>query len=239
MINLAKFIFFKKYKKLTPEERAVLKDEKKDIVLIAEEFKRGFDFIRQYPKSVSFFGSARSLPENEHYKEVVALSYKIVKELGYTIVTGGGQGIMEAANKGAHEARGDSIGLTIKLSTEQSLNKYVNKHSNFSYFFIRKTMLTFAAEAYIFCPGGFGTLDEFFDILTLVQTKKIPQIPIILFGKDYWQPLNHFIKEQVLKKHGAIDEIDMDLYKITDNHEEIIEIIKKTPITNWWKGFER
>lgn len=217
----------------------IQKDEQKDLKLIHDEFQRGFDFIKKYPKSVTFFGSARLKPGDSHYEEAKMLASEIVKALNYTVVTGGGPGIMEAANAGAMEAGGSSIGLTIKLPHEQHNNKYVQESVDFQYFFSRKTILTFAAEAFIFFPGGFGTLDELFDVLTLVQTGKIPRVPIVLVGKDYWQPLDHFIKNELLKTHATIDAKDIELYLVTENHQQIIELIRSAPIQNWWKNFEQ
>lgn len=212
-------------------------DEERSLALVNIELKRGFDFIQNYEKSVSFFGSARFPHDNEYCKIAEELAYKISKELGYAIITGGGPGIMQAANKGAYDADGDSLGIAIKLPHEQITNPYVKKEVGFYYFFTRKTILTFAAEAYIFFPGGFGTLDEFFEIVTLVQTKKIPQIPIILVGKEFWEPLTHFIEENVYGRHKAITKNDMLLYKIMDDHDEILGVIKKSPVQKWWNGY--
>jgi len=146
---------------------------------------------------------------------------------------------MEGANRGAKEAGGNSLGLAIKLKREQVANPYITDIADFHYFFTRKTIMTFAAEAYIFFPGGFGTLDEFFDIITLVQTSKIPKVPIILVGRDFWEPLDGFIKKSLLADHKSIDEHDLNLYKIMDNHDEIIKAIRECPVQNWWKDFER
>jgi uncharacterized protein (TIGR00730 family) len=213
-------------------------DLDKSLQLIHTEFKQGFEFIQKYDKSVSFFGSARFPSDDHHCIQAEELAGRIVKELGYAIVTGGGPGIMQAANKGAFEAGGESLGLTIKLPKEQITNPYVKDERGFYYFFTRKTILTFAAEAFIFFPGGFGTLDEFFDILTLVQTKKIPQVPIILVGRDYWQPLQNFIIENMYEDHNAIGEDEIQLYTISDDFDEIIEIIKKAPVSKWWQNYE-
>lgn len=200
------------------------------ILRVGIEFKKGFDFIRHHPRSVTFFGSARFNEECVHYEMARELAGRIAKE-GFAVVTGGGPGIMEAANRGAQEADGDaeSLGLNIQLPHEQAVNPYVTKSQNFHYFFIRKVMLSFAAEAYIYFPGGFGTLDEFFEVLTLVQTKKIPKVPLILVGDDYWKPLDGFIKENLLVKHQAIAEKDTQLYTITEDLDEIVEIVKNTP----------
>lgn len=221
---------------LSAEE--IKKEEEKSLELINKELKSGFDFIQKYDKSVTFFGSARFKEDDEHSQEAETLAQKIVKELGYTVITGGGPGIMQAANKGASQAGGASLGLTIKLPHEQVTNPYVKEEVGFYYFFTRKTIMTFAAEAYLFFPGGFGTLDEFFEILTLVQTKKIPPVPIILVGKDFWDPLNDFIKKHVHETHKAVSGDEMRLYSIMEDHDEIITKIKDTPVLNWWRNFE-
>src|SRR5690606_36408416 len=148
------------------------------ISVIQKEFEDGFHFIKKHPKSVTFFGGARFDNTNPFYQQAVDLAKLLVKER-YTVVTGGGPGIMEAANRGAQEGGGHSLGLTIELPHEQVTNQYVTDHVGFNYFFTRKVCLTFSAEAFVYFPGGFGTLDEFFEILTLVQTKKIPKVPII------------------------------------------------------------
>lgn len=196
---------------------------------IATEFERGFQFIKQFKKSVTFYGSARFKPSNPHYKEARELAGKLA-QLGYTIVTGGGPGIMEAANRGAKEAGGVSVGLNIELPHEQIVNPYVTESMSFFYFFARKTALSFSAETYIFFPGGYGTLDEFFEIITLIQTRKIPKAPIVLVGTDFWGPLHAFIEEAVYFKHSAIEKKDMALYTITDDHDEVIRIVTSQPV---------
>lgn len=196
---------------------------------IDREFTEAFEFINKYNKSVTFFGSARFTENNPHYAKARELARKI-SELGYAILTGGGGGIMEGANRGAFEAGHESLGLNIHLPKEQELNLYTTDSVQFDYFFVRKVAMSFAAEAYVFFPGGFGTCDEFFEILTLIQTRKIRRVPIILVGIDYWNELNRFVKETMFGKHRAIEAGDMDLYTITDNEDEILEIIKKVPI---------
>lgn len=203
---------------------------KKRVEIVSEELLEGFSFIKDTPKTVSFFGSARTLPIEQDYQNAYLLA-KEVAQLGYAIVTGGGPGIMEAANKGAYEVDGQSFGFTIKLPHEQIVNSYLNKIINFRYFFSRKVSLTYAAEAYIYFPGGFGTLDELFEILTLVQTKKIVKVPIILFGSHYWKPLEEFIKKFLLKEE-KIDPEDMNLFLITDSIQEAVSVIKHAPIRN-------
>ncbi len=198
--------------------------------MIHRELRDGFEFIRPHKKSVTFFGSARFADDNPHYITAYDLAKRIATDHDYAIVTGGGPGIMEAANKGASEALGISLGVTIKLPHEQHINKFVQKYIECNYFFTRKVILAFSAEAYIFFPGGFGTLDEFFGLVTLIQTHKIPKVPLILVGKDFWQPLQNTIFNDLYEEHGSIDKREMDIYTITDSIEEILEIVKKAPM---------
>jgi uncharacterized protein (TIGR00730 family) len=202
---------------------------KKRVSLIDNEFSRGFDFIKGQPKTVTFFGSARFTEDNEHYQRARRIAYKIAK-LGYTIISGGGPGIMEGANRGAFEAEGRSIGFTIKLPHEQVRNPYITDAVDFYYFFTRKVMMTFSAEAYIVFPGGFGTFDELFEIMTLVQTKKIERVPVILVGSSFWQPLYTFIVDQMLEKNKTVDKDDLKLFTITDDEDLVVDIINKAPI---------
>jgi len=201
----------------------------KRISLISKEFANGFEFVRNYPRSVTFFGSARLKETDDYYKKARDLASRIVKELHYSVMTGGGPGIMEAANRGAFEAGGNSLGLTIELPREQHDNPYLTDKEDFYYFFSRKVCLSFSAEAYVYFPGGFGTLDEFTEILTLVQTGKIPKSPIVLVGTDFWTPFEKFLRE-VLIKNQTIEEKDLELYTITDNEDRILEIIKNAPV---------
>ena len=207
-------------------------DDKSRIDLIKKEFSNGFEYVHNYNKSVTFFGSARSQPSDPYYQKAERLALRVVKELGYVVVTGGGPGIMEAANKGAYNAGGQSVGFTIKLPHEQKNNKYLTGGVDFNFFFARKTIMAFSAETYLFFPGGFGTFDELFEVLTLVQTGKIERVPIILVGEEYWKPINDFIKTEMLEKHKTIDAEDMELYTITDDENKILEIIKNAPIRN-------
>ena len=202
---------------------------KKRVSVISEEFTEGFAFLEKYPRSVTFFGSARFTEENEYYIKARSLAGRIVKELGYSILSGGGPGIMEAANRGAFENNGDSLGLTIELPEGQAVNPYINASIDFFYFFSRKVCLAFSAEAYLFFPGGFGTMDEVFEILTLVQTHKIEQVPVILVGKDFWEPLEATMKKEMFAR-GTIDDADLKLYTITDDENHIIDLIKNAPI---------
>jgi hypothetical protein len=199
--------------------------------IIDAEFRRGFEIMKDHPRSVTIFGSARLRPETEIYQRVELLAKKIAN-LDYTIVTGGGHGIMGAANKGAYEAeKGASVGINIALPFEQTTNPYLDDTIEFHHFYSRKVTLAYSAEAYIYCPGGFGTLDEMFEILTLVQTRKIPKAPIILYGSKFWQPLENYFKEILLQEgHETISKEDLDLYTITDDDNLILEMIEKAPV---------
>lgn len=212
-----------------PEDRPLLvcrpnKIESWRIFKIMSEFVEGFDVIRRYGLAVSFFGSARASFEDDVYKNATALAGRLAKK-GFAVVTGGSSGIMQAANKGAFEAGGDSVGLNINLPLAQSYNPYLTNKFGFDHFFVRKVMLTYASEVYVYFPGGFGTLDEFFEIVTLVQTKKIRRVPIILFGKNYWSPLIAFIEETLYREHKAINQEDMKLYTLVDSVDEAYDYI--------------
>jgi len=204
---------------------------------ISREFTQGFKFLEAYPKSVTFFGSARFKQDNAYYKDAAKLASRIVTELSYSIISGGGPGIMEASNRGAEEAGGNSIGLTIRLPRGQVLNNYLTNHIDFYYFFSRKVCLTYSSEAFIFYPGGYGTLDEFFEIITLLQTRKIPTIPVILVGSDYWNEVKVFIEKTLLER-GTVDTDDMTLFTITDSHDQVLQIIKNAPVHEYlpYKG---
>ncbi len=206
--------------------------DKERLSIIHSELSAGFQYIHNYDRSVTFFGSARSTSEDPHYQMAERIAGRVVKELDYVVVTGGGPGIMEAANKGAFEAGGKSIGFTIELPHEQKDNPYLTGKVDFNFFFSRKTMMSFAAEAYVFFPGGFGTFDELFEVLTLVQTGKIERVPIVLIGKEYWNQLNDFISKEMLGHHKTIEVEDMGLYTITDDENEVFEIIKNAPVRN-------
>lgn len=203
----------------------------KRIELITKEFSQGFEFLENYPRSVTVFGSSMVKETDSSYQKARSLCKKIVEETKYSVITGGGPGIMEAANRGAFEARGNSLGITIKLPREQNTNSYITDNISLTYFFARKVCLSFSAEAYIFFPGGFGTLDELFEILTLVQTKKIQPVPIILVGSEFWNPLKSFIETQVRDQH-MIDPEDMNIFTIHDDEAEIVELIRNAPVRN-------
>ncbi|PIT93001.1 MAG: TIGR00730 family Rossman fold protein [Candidatus Harrisonbacteria bacterium CG10_big_fil_rev_8_21_14_0_10_38_8] len=198
---------------------------------IMSEFIEGFQFIADYNKTVTVFGSARLEETNHWYQETRRLGSLLSKE-GFNIITGGGPGIMEAANRGAFEddGVGKSIGLNIQLPREQRINPYVETGHGFHYFFSRKVMLSYAAQAYVYCPGGFGTLDEFFEIVTLIQTNKIPNtIPVILIGKEFWSPLLEWIDKELVLRYKTISAVDPQIYQLVDTAEEAMEIIKSSP----------
>lgn len=195
------------------------------IFKVMGEFVDGFDKLSKIGPCVSIFGSARTV-EGENYYEVARNTAKKVTKKGFGVITGGGPGIMEAANKGAQEGGGKSVGLGITLPHEQGLNQYVDVDYviNFNYFFARKVMFVKYAQGFIVFPGGFGTLDEFFEAMTLIQTKKISTFPIVLIGSDYWGGLIDWI-ENTMVKDGTISPEDVDLFHLTDDPDEAIQII--------------
>lgn len=194
---------------------------------IMSEFVQGFELLRRHGLAASIFGGARYAAGDDTYKEAEELAAKLAKK-GFTIITGGGPGVMEAANVGAFKVGGKSVGLNIQLPFEQKLNPYVTDSETFHFFFSRKVMLSFAAEVYIYFPGGFGTMDEFFELITLIQTKKISPIPIVLVDKNYWSPLVEFFKTTMLKEYKTISREDLDLFVLVDTPEEAYKYIVKT-----------
>jgi uncharacterized protein (TIGR00730 family) len=193
---------------------------------IMSEFVQGFELLRDLGLAATFWGSARLKPTDRYYKEAEELAAKLAKK-GFAIVSGGGPGIMEASNVGAFKVGGKSIGLNIHLPYEQKLNPYTTHSLSFDYFFSRKVMLTFASEVYVYFPGGFGTMDEFFEIITLIQTKKIEPIPIVLYGKEFWEPLVRFFEQDMLKKFGTINSEDLSLFVLADSVDEAYKYIMK------------
>lgn len=193
---------------------------------VIAEFVEGFERLNKINPCVSIFGSARTKPDQEHYQLAVDMA-KLLTQEGYGVITGGGPGIMEAGNKGAHLSGGISVGLNIELPFEQSHNPYIDPDKNFNhnYFFIRKVMFVKYAQAFIVLPGGFGTMDELFEVLTLIQTKKIDNVPVILMGVDYWAGLKDWIKDVMDEKYHNISTKDNDLLYSTDDPEEVIKII--------------
>lgn len=195
------------------------------IFRIMAEFVDGFEFLQPLRKEVTFFGSARLSEHTRWYKEAVKLG-RMLAEHGFTIITGGGPGIMEAGNRGAAEGGGESIGLNIQLAREQRQNPYVKRGIGFHYFFTRKTMLSASAQAYVFFPGGFGTMDEFFEMVTLIQTEKMEPVPVICVGIDFWQPLQDWVRTKMIAEYETVLAEEITLYSIVDSAEEAFELIK-------------
>lgn len=204
------------------------------LVKILNEFRAGFEFLKQHPKSISIFGSERCGFKSDIYCQAEEFACELAQE-GFAIITGGGHGIMEAANKGAARAmptgrqakKGKSIGLVIELPRGTHANRYVQESLSFHYFFVRKVMLAFASQAYVFFPGGFGTLNEFFEMAMLIQTGKTRSIPIVLVGKEYWQGILAWIEETVWRKNKAVSRGDMAIYTLVDTAQEALAFLKK------------
>lgn len=196
------------------------------IFKIVAEFVEGFEKMAQIGPCVSIFGSARTKPGNKYYQLAEDIAFKLTQN-GYGVITGGGPGIMEAGNKGANRGGGKSVGLNIELPFEQGSNPYIDtdKLINFNFFFVRKVMFIKYSQGFIIMPGGFGTFDEFFEAITLIQTEKILKFPIILVGKKYWTGLIEWLKEAVLEEESNINPEDMDLIQLVDTAEEAVEAI--------------
>ncbi len=194
------------------------------IFRIMAEFVDSFQTMSQVGPAVTVFGSARTKPSDKYYRAAVSIGKGLAKH-NLAVITGGGPGIMEAANKGAMQAGGKSVGLNIELPHEQSGNRFANVPIHFHYFFARKVCFVKYSLGFVFMPGGFGTLDEFFEVLTLVQTQRIPQFPLILFGSEYWDGLLHWAKGAMHAKHNFISPGDLDLVTVVDKPEEVVKII--------------
>ncbi|MCX6312014.1 MAG: TIGR00730 family Rossman fold protein [Bacteroidetes bacterium] len=196
------------------------------IFKIMSEFVEGFEKMAKIGPCVSVFGSARTKPDNIYYQLAEEISEKLCKE-GYGVISGGGPGIMEAANKGAQKGKGKSVGLNIRLPFEQYANIYVDydKLVTFDYFFVRKTIFLKYSQGFIAMPGGFGTLDELFEALTLVQTSKIAHFPVILVGSSYWNGLVDWIKQTMLAKEHNLNESDLGLFHVVDTADQAVKII--------------
>lgn len=196
------------------------------IFKIMAEFVEGFENLAKIGPCISIFGSARTQPGHKYYDLTVDLAEKLSKE-GFGIISGGGPGIMEAANKGANMAGGKSVGLNIDLPFEQHFNPYIDgdKNLNFDYFFVRKVMFTKYAQGFIMMPGGWGTMDEFFEVATLIQTRKFTQTPLVCMGTSYWQGLFDWMKETMLEQENNISPGDLDLVKIFDTTDEVVNYI--------------
>jgi len=195
------------------------------IFRIMSEFVDGFEELSNVEEAVTIFGSARSAPADRCYKLAEETAAVLVHN-GYAVITGAGPGIMEAANKGAKKARGDSIGLNILIPTHQKPNKYVTRYLEFKYFFCRKVMFAKYSKALVAFPGGFGTLDEFFEVITLVQTKRMEPLPVILVGSDFWSGMIHWMRK-ILLPHGMIDPPELDIFKLVDTPAEVVSEINK------------
>ncbi|MDY0078322.1 MAG: TIGR00730 family Rossman fold protein [Bacteroidales bacterium] len=194
---------------------------------IMAEFVEGFEKLARIGPCVAIFGSARSKPDNKYYRLAEEIAYLLTKK-GFGIITGGGPGIMEAGNKGAHFAGGKSVGVNIELPFEQYPNPFIDpdKYLEFDYFFVRKVMFMRYSQGYIVLPGGFGTMDELFEAITLIQTQKLVKFPIIMVGKDYWEGLIVWIKQRMLEAQN-IKEEDLDIFQLVDTAEETVGIIEE------------
>jgi len=192
---------------------------------IMSEFVDGFETLSQIGKAVSIFGSSRTKPGTRYYRLGEEVAYLLAKS-GYAVITGSGPGLMEAANKGARRAKGKSIGLNIQIPMEQKPNPYVDTLLDFHYFFVRKVMFVKYAKAFVILPGGYGTLDEFFEAINLIQTERIEKFPVVLFGKDYWSGMLKWLESMVLKE-GNISPQDLDIFVLVDKPEDVVKAIKK------------
>ncbi len=193
------------------------------VLRIMGEFVEGFDTLAGVQSGVTFFGSARTKPDDPQYAAATETA-RLFAEAGFSVITGGGPGIMEAANRGAQAGRGASIGLNIELPFEQGTNEYVDTSMHFHYFFVRKTMFVKYSIGFVVFPGGFGTLDEMFEALTLIQTGKIKHFPLVLFGSAYWSGLLGWLRATAAAEH-KIDPSDLDIFQVTDDPRQVVEIV--------------
>ncbi|HVT90456.1 MAG TPA: TIGR00730 family Rossman fold protein [Tepidisphaeraceae bacterium] len=205
------------------------------IFRIMSEFVEGFEEMASIGPAVSIFGSARTKPDDPFYKAAEETA-RLLAHNKFAIITGGGPGIMEAGNKGAFEAKGKSIGLNITLPQEQEANRYQTLSLDFHYFYARKVMFVKYASAFVCFPGGYGTLDEFFETITLIQTLKVEAFPIILYGSDYWSGLAEWISQQLRPRY--IDSEDVDIFRIVDSPQEVVRLIKQGVKQHWWKPLD-
>lgn len=194
---------------------------------IMGEFAQGFQALDGLNKAVAIFGSARTKPGHPHYEAAREVAYAVAKQ-GYTVITGGGPGIMEAANKGAHEAGGDSVGLCIQLPFEQSGNQYITKGVDFHYFFVRKVCFLIRTVAVVVMPGGYGTMDEVMETATLVQTKKIKSMPIILYESAFWKGLTDWLRQTLEVEHQYISPGDVDLFTMADSVQQVLDTLERS-----------
>ena len=192
---------------------------------IMAEFVDGFEMLASVGKAVSIFGSSRTKPGDKYYRIAEDIAFRLAKE-GYSVITGGGPGIMEAANKGARWAKGHSVGLNIQIPMEQRPNPYVDTLLDFRYFFVRKVMFVKYAKAFVILPGGYGTLDELTEALTLIQTMRIPRFPVVIVGSKYWKGFLDWLKTTVVDSK-SISQDDLNIFKVADTPQEVVSIIKK------------
>ncbi len=201
---------------------------------IMAEFVEGFELLSQLGPAVSIFGSSRATPESKYYALAERVAAKLASE-DFAVITGGGPGVMAAANKGAAQAGGTSVGLNISLPTEQEANPYQNVSMTFHYFFCRKVMFVKYALAFVCFPGGFGTMDEFFESMTLIQTEKTERFPVVLFGSEFWAPLIGWMRETLLGRFGHVGPEDLNLFQLTDDPDEAVDIIVRSRHERQWK----
>ncbi len=195
------------------------------IFRIMSEFVDGFESLWHVERAIAVFGSARTKPENEHYKAATEIG-RALGELGFSLITGGGPGIMEAASKGSYESPAESIGVNIELPHEQHANPFLDTVVDFRYFFVRKVMFVKFSAGFVMMPGGFGTLDELFEVLTLIQTQKIEAVPVVFYDSSFWSPLVDWMRSRLLKQ-GLISENDLDLFSVCDEVDEVVEVFRK------------
>lgn len=212
-------------------EKSILKETKDRLSRVDAELADGFGLINKHDKTVTVFGSAR-FKEGDKYYDIARQAGQMIAGAGYAVSTGGAGGIMEAGNRGAFEAGGDSLGFNIELPHEQVLNEYTTESLSFRYFFTRKVILAYGAKAYVFFPGGFGTMDEFFEVLTLIQTNKAPKVPLILVGSEFWTGLDDYIKKTMLTGDKTISDGDENLYTITDDLAEVVRLIDESELND-------
>jgi uncharacterized protein (TIGR00730 family) len=204
---------------------------------VLAEFVEGFETLNRIGPCVAIFGSARVRQDNPHYQLAIKIAARLTEE-GFGVITGGGPGIMEAANKGAFENKGISVGLNIQLPFEQSTNKYIDADKNLRYhfFFVRKVMFVKYSQAFIAMPGGLGTLDELFEVLTLIQTGKINRVPIILVGSAFWEPMQNWISQTLIQQYAYVSPEDLDLISVVDTPDEVVNVILKFYEGEYSKG---
>jgi len=210
---------------MAPLKGDFTKEDPWRIFRIMSEFVDGFEELSNIKEAVTIFGSARFKPSNRYYKLADETAYLMAKS-GYSVITGAGPGIMEAANKGAKRAAGDSVGLNILIPTAQKPNKYVTRSVEFKYFFCRKVMFVKYTKAFIVFPGGFGTLDELFEGITLVQTKRIDPLPVILVGGEYWKDMLKWVRSTLLNR-DAVEKQDLTIFSVADTPQEILAAVRK------------